>query len=289
MNVEVTPEGPLAAFEDLVTDLDRQARPPKRRRRYVSKGWHRLISPVLFVVVWQVASSTGLVSSEKAPSPTTVWSTAVHLTHYTRAYGSLQGALAASVERWAEGFAIGGALAVLLALIAGLSLIGENAVDPLMQMLRTVPLFGLVPVFIIWFGIGQKPKLVLIALGAAIPLYLNTFSGIRSVDGRLGELGKVFGLNKLQVIWHVVLPGALPETLVGLRQSLGTAWLSLVVAEQLNTKAGLGFMINQASQFSQLNVVVVALLVYTVLGLVTDWLVRLLERRTLQWRRELLA
>ncbi|HYZ82095.1 MAG TPA: ABC transporter permease, partial [Solirubrobacteraceae bacterium] len=165
----------------------------------------------------------------------------------------------------------------------------EDVVDPIMQMLRTLPLFGLIPVFIVWFGIGQLPKVLLIALGAAIPLYLNTFAGIRSVDGKLGELGQVLGLRRRELLRHIVLPGALPLTLVGLRQSLGVAWLSLVVAEQLNTNAGLGFMINQATQFLQNDVIFVALLVYTILGLLTDWLVRLLERRTLRWRRGLVA
>ncbi|MFZ0043374.1 MAG: ABC transporter permease subunit, partial [Solirubrobacteraceae bacterium] len=133
-------------------------------------------------------------------------------------------------------------------------------------------------------GIGQLPKLLLIALGAAVPLYLNTYSGIRSVDPRLGELSKVLGLKRRELLRYIILPGALPEALVGLRQSLGVAWLALVVAEQLNTNAGLGFMINQATQFLQNKVIFVALLVYTILGLLTDWLVRILERRALAWR-----
>ncbi len=145
------------------------------------------------------------------------------------------------------------------------------------------------PVFIVWFGIGQLPKLLLIALGAAIPLYLNTFAGIRGVDGKLAELGPVLGLSRWQQIRNIILPGALPLILVGLRQSLGVAWLSLVVAEQLNTNSGLGFMINQATQFLQNDVIFVVLLVYTILGLLTDWLVRRLERRALVWRRGLLA
>lgn len=242
------------------------------------------------LVLWQTASATGLVSPEKVPSPVDVWRTAVRLiTTDSPAYGTLQGALIASLERMAEGFALGAAVALVLAVIAGLSRVGETVVDPLMQMLRTVPLFGLVPVFIVWFGIGQQPKLVLIALGAAIPLYLNTFSGIRGVDPKLVEAGRVLGLNRLEVLRHVVLPGALPQILVGLRQSLGTAWLSLVVAELLNTKAGLGFLINQATQFLQNDVIFVALIVYTLLGLLTDWLVRIVERKALAWRPELVA
>ncbi len=261
---------------------------PGRWRRLT--GWQRLISPVLLLVVWQLVSVAGLVSARKLPPPTRVVSTAATLiTTNSAAYGTLQHALVASLERMLVGFALGAGVALALALVAGLSRAGEEAVDPLMQMVRTLPLFGLVPVFIVWFGIGQLPKLLLIALGAAIPLYLNAFSGIRGVDRRLAELGQVLGLSRSELIRHVVLPGALPEMLVGLRQSLGVAWLSLVVAEQLNTNSGLGFMINQATQFSQNDVIFVVLLVYTILGLLTDWLVRRLERRALAWRRGLLT
>ena len=152
-----------------------------------------------------------------------------------------------------------------------------------------LPFFGLVPVFIVWFGIGQLPKVLLIAIGASIPLYLNTFAGIRSVDHQFAELGQVLRLSRWEKLRHVVLPGALPQALVGLRQSLGVSWLALVVAEQLNVSNGLGYMINQATQFLQNDVIFVALAVYTLLGLLTDSLVRLLERRALVWRRGLLA
>jgi sulfonate transport system permease protein len=258
-------------------------------RRWLS-GWQRLISPIVLLVVWQLVNVAGLISARKLPPPTQVISTAATLiTTNSAAYGTLQHALGASLARMLAGFALGASVALALALVAGLSRRGEDAVDPIMQMVRTLPLFGLVPVFIVWFGIGQLPKLLLIALGAAIPLYLNTFSGIRGVDGRLAELGHVLGLGRRELIRHVVLPGALPEILVGLRQSLGVAWLSLVVAEQLNTNAGLGFMINQATQFQQNDVIFVVLLVYTILGLLTDWIVRRIERRALAWRRGLLA
>src|ERR1700685_3084659 len=157
-----------------------------------------------------------------------------------------------------------------------------------MQMLRTLPLFGLIPVFIVWFGIGQLPKILLIALGAAIPLYLNTFSGIRNVDAKLAEAGQSLGLRRSDPIRTIILPGALPQILVGLRQSLGIAWLALVVAEQINANAGLGYIINQGEQFLQQNVIFVALIVYLILGLLTDYSVRLIERRALSWRRGIL-
>ncbi len=256
------------------------------RRRLAGTGWRRLISPVAVLALWQLVSTAGLVSPQKLPSLTTLWSTAVKLiTTNSAVYGTLQGAMAVSLERVATGFAIGAAAGVGLALIAGLSGPGEASVDPLMQAVRTLPLFGLIPVFIVWFGIGELPKVVLIALAAAIPLYLNTFSGIRGVDGKLAELGQVLGLRRGELIRHVVLPGALPQALVGLRLSMGAAWLALVVAEQINANGGLGFMINQGETFLQQNVIFVALLVYLVLGLLTDALVRLIERRALAWRR----
>ncbi|HEY3905408.1 MAG TPA: ABC transporter permease [Streptosporangiaceae bacterium] len=263
---------------------------PTTRRRPVSKGALRLVSPAIVLVIWQLASEFGLISTQRLPPPTQVWSTAVSLvTTNSSAYGTLQGAMLVSLERVAAGFAVGAVTAVLLALAAGLSRFGETAVDPLMQMLRTLPLFGLIPVFIVWFGIGQTPKILLIAIGTAIPLYLNTFAGIRSVDAKLAELGQVLKLRRRELITQIVLPGALPQILVGLRQSLGVAWLALVVAEQVNANAGLGFMISQATQFLRNDVIIVALLVYCGLGLLTDALVRLLERRALRWRQSFVA
>jgi sulfonate transport system permease protein len=263
-----------------------QRRPPARWRH---RAWYRAISPLVFLVVWQLVSASGLVSQQKLPSPTTVFHTAVTLiTGQSAAFGTLQGAMAVSLERVAIGFVLGGGAGLVLALVAGLSRLGENSVDPLMQMLRTLPLFGLIPVFIVWFGIGELPKVLLIALGAAIPLYLNTFAGIRGVDAKLAEAGQSLGLSHSEMIRHIILPGALPQMLVGLRQSLGVAWLALVVAEQINANAGLGFMISQATQFLRNDVIFVALLVYCTLGLLTDALVRLLERRALAWRRGLL-
>jgi sulfonate transport system permease protein len=250
----------------------------------------RLISPLAVLVAWQLVSQLGLISKQKLPPPSEVWSTAVSLvTQNSPAYGTLQGALVVSLERAATGFAVGASIGLLLAITAGLSKLGENAVDPLMQMLRTLPLFGLIPVFIVWFGIGEGPKIILIAIGAAVPLYLNAFAGIRNVDPKLGELSRVLQLSRRELVTQIVLPGAMPQILVGLRQSLGVAWLALVVAEQINANAGLGFMISQATQFLRQDVIIVALLVYCILGLLTDWLVRILERRVLSWRRSFVA
>jgi len=278
----------LAPARDREAEVPAQHPPAKRTRR--NHGWYRLISPLAVVVIWQLASTANLVAKDKLPPPSTIWHTASTLiTQSSPAYGTLQSAMLVSLQRMAIGFAFGAAAAIALALIAGLSRLGENAVDPLLQILRTLPLFGLIPVFIVWFGIGELPKIILIALGTAIPLYLNTFAGIRSVDAKLIEAAQTLKLSKPRLIRHVILPGALPQALTGLRQSLGVAWLALVVAEQVNANAGLGFMISQATQFLRNDVILVALAVYAALGLVTDALVRLLERRALAWRRTLLS
>jgi sulfonate transport system permease protein len=260
---------------------------PRRSRGH--RGWLRLISPIVVLALWQILSTTGVVSQQKLPSLTTLWSTAVNLiTTSSPTYGTLQHAMLISLGRVTIGFVIGGGLAMILAIVAGLSRFGENAIDPIMQALRTLPLFGLIPVFIVWFGIGESPKITLVALAAAVPLYLNTFSGIRGVDSKFAELGRVLGLNRGEMIRNIILPGALPTILIGLRQSLGTAWLALVVAEQINANAGLGYIINQGEQFLQQNVIFVALIVYLILGLLTDYSVRLIERRALSWRRGIL-
>ncbi|MEC3957089.1 ABC transporter permease [Nocardia sp. CDC153] len=245
----------------------------------------RFVAPVLLVVIWQVASATGVLPERLLASPVTVVQTAIDLIKD----GTLGKALSVSLQRAALGFVIGAAFGIGLALVAGLSRVGEYLVDPILQMLRTLPFYGLIPLFILWFGIGELPKIVLVAFGVAVPLYLNTFAGIRSVDAKLAELAQVQRLSRFQLIRHIVLPGALPQTLVGLRQSLGVAWLALIVAEQVNADAGLGFMINDAREFLRTDVVVVGLLVYSALGLLTDALVRSIERRALTWRRDFLA
>ncbi|MEU0480482.1 ABC transporter permease [Streptosporangium sp. NPDC006013] len=247
--------------------------------------WQRLASPLVIVVVWQVASAAGLLPGQLLASPVKVLTTAAGLV----GEGVLPEAIAVSLRRAAIGFTLGAVAGIGLALVAGLSRIGENVVDPPLQMLRALPLFGLIPLFILWFGIGETPKVALVALGVAFPLYLNTFSGIRGVDGRLAEVARVLRLSRTETVTHIVLPGALAQTLVGLRQSLGVAWLALIVAEQINADAGLGHMINDAREFLRTDVIVVGLIVYAILGLLTDALVRLLERRALSWRQSFLS
>jgi sulfonate transport system permease protein len=255
------------------------------RLRVPRLPWTRFVSPIVIALAWQAASSSGLLPERLLASPVKVVQTAVELTQA----GTLPDAIAVSLQRAATGFVIGAVVGIGLAVIAGLSRIGENAVDPPLQMLRTLPFYGLIPLLILWFGIGELPKIALVAFGVVFPLYLNMFSGIRGVDGKLAELAAVQRLGRAALIRHIVLPGALPQTLVGLRQSLGVAWLALIVAEQVNADAGLGYLINDAREFLRTDVIVVGLVVYSALGLLTDALVRLIERRALAWRRGFLA
>jgi len=241
----------------------------------------RLISPLVLLVLWQALSSAGVVSDKTLASPAQVISAAAELW----SDGSLQDALAVSVQRVLLGAVLGIAVAVLLGVLAGFSRIVELAIDPPIQMLRTVPFLGLIPLFIIWFGIGEQPKVFLVALGVMFPLYLNLFAGIRSIDGKLIEAAETLGLNKFQLALHVILPGALPQALTGLRMSLGVAWLALIVAEQINADAGLGYLINNARIYFRIDIVIFGLLVYAFLGLATDAIVRALEGRLLTWRK----
>jgi sulfonate transport system permease protein len=253
---------------------------PSRARVPRTAGSLRLISPLVLLLLWQAASSTGLLPERLIAAPVKIARTAVDL---TRA-GTLPDAIAVSLQRVTCGFAIGAVAAIVLALAAGLSRFGENAIDPPMQMLRALPFYGLIPLFILWFGIGETPKVALVALGVAFPLYLNTFAGIRGIDRKMLEAARSMHLTWLQRLRHVVIPGALPQTLTGLRQSLGIAWLSLIVAETISASDGLGHMINDAREFLQTDVIVVGLAVYSLLGLATDGIVRFLEGRALAWR-----
>jgi sulfonate transport system permease protein len=244
----------------------------------------RFASPLVLVLLWQAASMAGLISPRALAAPTTVIAAAWELL----LSGELPHHLMVSLGRVVTGLSIGISLGVSFALVAGLSRLGEEIIDAPLQMLRTLPFLALVPLFILWFGIGETPKIALVALGTTFPIYLTLFAGIRGVDPKLVEAGKLFGLDRRRLLRHVVLPGALPSGLVGLRYALGTAWLSLVIAEQINATSGIGFLINDARDFLRTDVIVVGLLVYALLGLCADALMRALERRALAWRPNLL-
>ncbi|MFE3545112.1 ABC transporter permease [Nocardia sp. NPDC059177] len=247
---------------------------------YRRPGFLRALSPLALLPIWQLGSSSGWIPAKKLPAPSTVIDAGLEIYRS----GQLGEALLVSGGRALYGFVLGALLALVLGVLAGLSRIGEYVLDPPLQMIRTIPLFGLIPLFIIWFGIGEEPKVYLIALGVFFPLYLNIYSGIRQLDPKLLELGSALQLGLTERLRLLILPGALPQILVGVRQSLGIAWLSLVVAEQINASAGLGFVVNNAREFLRTDIVVFGLIIYSLLGLLTDSAVRVLEHRALRWR-----
>jgi sulfonate transport system permease protein len=245
-----------------------------------SRQWLRVLSPLALLVLWQISSATGLIANHTLASPGQVIASFWQLA----ADGSLQQHLLVSLGRVAKGMALAIAIGGSLALISGLSRLGEYIVDAPMQMLRTLPVLALIPFFIIWFGIGEVPKVALVTVAAVFPIYLTLYSGIRGVDIKLVEMAKIVGLSRAALIRHVILPAALPTAFVGLRYSLGISWLILVAAEQVNATSGIGFLMNDARDFMRTDVMVVGLLIYALLGLMVDVLVRWLEHRFLGWR-----
>jgi sulfonate transport system permease protein len=248
-----------------------------RQRKW---GLIRLASPVLLLVVWQAGSVLGLIPQDVLPAPSLIAEAGVELVEN----GQLADALTVSGIRVLEGLALGGFVGVALGTAVGLSRWFEATVDPPMQMIRALPHLGLIPLFILWFGIGELPKVLLVALGVSFPLYLNTFSAIRQVDHKLFETAAVLGFSFWQRFRTIIVPSAAPQVLVGVRQSLAIAWLTLIVAEQINADKGIGFLINNARDFLRIDIIIFGLIVYALLGIGTDAIVRALERRALRYR-----
>lgn len=240
----------------------------------------RLAVPGAALCLWQGACAAHLLSPTIMPSPSSVvesfWQLIVT--------NQLLPNLLVSLARVAAGLTSGVFIGSVLALVAALSRAGEDTIDPTLQMLRTLPHLALIPILILWFGIGETPKIIIIALGSMFPIYLNLFSAVRGADRKLIEAVSTLGLSRLEAVWHVILPSALPGFLVGLRQAFGIAWISLVVAEQINANAGIGFLVMNAREFLQTNIIFDGLIIYALLGLGTDQAVRALESRLLVWR-----
>ncbi|RMI36906.1 ABC transporter permease [Streptomyces triticirhizae] len=240
----------------------------------------RVSGLIAVLLLWWLGSGQGWLGST-TPSPGSVWSAAVELVRS----GEYTHHLGVSLERVGKGLAIGIPLGIALGLAAGLTRAVEDVIDAPIQAFRMLPHLALAPVFIIWFGIGETSKTMLILIGPIFPLYINVLHGIRGVDNRLVEAARSCGLSRWGLTRRVILPGALPQILVGLRQALGIGWLTLVVAEQTATTSGIGYLMTDAREFLRTDVMFVVLVTYALLGVLSDLLVRLVERRALAWRR----
>ena len=260
---------------------------PRGRRTSSAARWSvprwlkRLTGPLILVVVWQILASLQVFDARTTPPPVAVFHTARDLILSRE----LQTNLLASLIRVAKGLSLGLSIGTLCAILSGLSHWGENVIDSNMQVLRAVPSFALLPVFIAWFGIGEEPKVALIAISVLATIYINTFSAIRSVDASLIEAARSCGVGAREMLTSVILPGALPGFLVGLRLSSTSAWVALIFAETINAPFGLGRMMSDAREYFRIDIIFVLLVIYAVLGLLSLAVVRFLEVRLLSWRR----
>ncbi|MBD2213974.1 aliphatic sulfonate ABC transporter permease SsuC [Calothrix sp. FACHB-156] len=235
--------------------------------------------PISIIIVWQLLSSIGVIPTRILPAPLSVVGAAIHLAQT----GELFKNITISAARAISGFLVGGSIGFTLGLVNGISPIAEKLLDTSIQMLRNIPNLALIPLVILWFGIGDEARLFLVSLGVMFPIYLNTFHGIRSVDSGLIEMGKVYGLNTWGLFWRIILPGALSSILVGVRFSLGIMWLTLIVAETIAADSGIGYMAMNAREFMQTDVVVLSILLYALFGKLADVIARSLESYWLQW------
>lgn len=263
-----SPSPGLRSIADLVGLARRVLRP------------RRIVAPLALLAAWQAAAHFGLLSARLMPPPTAIAASFWHLT----VTNQLVPSLLVSLARVTAGLVAGVAVGTVFGLVTGLSRLGEDLFDPTLQMLRTLPHLALIPLMILWFGIGEVPKIVLIALGSAFPIYLNLYAAIRGADRKLFEVAATIGLSFPETVLHLILPASLPGFLVGLRQALGVAWITLVVAEQINASSGIGYLIMNAREFIETDVIFVGLGLYAILGLATDYGVRVLEDRLLAWR-----
>jgi len=238
------------------------------------------ILPVIVIAIWQFAAVTGAINTQLFPAPSTVFARLVELT----VSGVLGEHFLVSLQRAVIGLLWGAGLGLATGLLVGFSRFAERAVDPTVQMLRTVPLIAVTPLFILWFGFGEESKVMLIAVGAFFPIYVNAFLGVRAVDRKLFEMASTLGFTTWQRLRLVVLPGAMPNILLGLRLSIGMAWLCLVVAELMGATDGIGYLIQNARSLLDTATVMVGVVVFAVIGKLSDSLVRWLERRLLRWR-----
>jgi len=261
--------------------------PQQRRGRrltppYSTWPW-RILGPLLLLILWQISTVFGWVDSLTLPPPANVLNTFWRLTED----GRLGPSITVSAGRSFTALTLGAVIGVILALCSGLTRLGESLIDGPMQIKRAIPTLAMIPLFIIWLGIGEATKITLIMFSVIIPIYINTHAALRGVDARFIELAETLKLSRWTFIRRVALPGAMPGFFTGLRLAVAHSWTSLVVVEQINATSGIGYLMTRARAYGQTDIIMVGLVLYALFGLVSDGLVRTLERRVLSWRKTL--
>lgn len=236
--------------------------------------------PIAILAIWQVLSDRQIIDDLFMPSPLVIARTLAELV-FT---GQIFGHLGISLWRAAIGFLIGGGLGLVLGLLVGFSKRTEEYVDPSLQLLRLTPNLALAPLFVLWFGFGEISKIVIIANIAFFPLYMNAYAGIRQVDPKLVEVSRVLEFSRIRQVTRLILPASVPNLLLGLRLSLASSWLGLVVAEIIGSQEGIGYLITFGQSNNRTDIIFAGILIFALVGKLVDSFVRWLERRLLTWQ-----
>jgi sulfonate transport system permease protein len=277
-SAKISTMSPDSAPEALITLESRHERPRSRRASLAL----RLIVPTAVFALWWILTGTGVIPGTTLSTPSATWSAFISLLQHQ----DLLGDIGVSVRRAALGLALGAGLGLILGTIVGLFRLGEELLDAPMQMLRTLPYPAIIFLFIIWYGIGDTAKILLIGLATLFPMYLNTSNGVRNVDRKVVEAARSFGVKGSRLVRQVILPLAMPSILTGLRFSAGISVVALVFTENIGSSKGIGYLVSQADSLQQIPNLVVCILIYALLGISADLLVRLLERLSMPWRRQ---
>lgn len=251
----------------------------KRNNGWYNNQYFPWLLPIVIVVLWQILGQYKIITTTLLPTPIEVIQVGIRLFKADE----LQGHVLISTERALIGFLIGGIVGFVFGLCNGVILFSERLIDTTIQMVRTIPHLALIPLVILWFGIDESAKVFLVAIGVMFPIYINTFNGIKNVDPKLIEMGSVYGLSRWKLFTNIILPGALPSILVGIRYALGVMWISLIVAETIGANSGIGFMATNAREFMQMDIVVLTIVLYALLGKLSDFIAKLFEKRLLKW------
>lgn len=259
---------------------------PRKRQPLISRVQLRKlilgsILPIGLLIIWEFAGRNAYLNPLLLPMPSDIFHEFIYLVQH----GNLLGHLQISTWRSLSGFILGGGLGLLAGILVGFSYLSEKLLNPSIQMLRMLPHLAIAPLFILWFGFGETSKLLLIAKGSFFPLYVNTFLGIRSMDRKLFEVANVLQFNKWNLVTKLIIPSALPNIFLGVRLSLGIAWLGLVVAEMMGSTSGIGFLTNDARAMAMISTVFVGISIFAALGKISDSLILFIERKCLRWQQ----
>ncbi|MDR1460249.1 MAG: ABC transporter permease [Campylobacteraceae bacterium] len=247
-------------------------------KRIVGVVWYVAL-PILIIAVWKAADIAGLITSYTMPPPEDIVITAFEFYND----GTLFEHIKASFMRVIEGFGIALVLALFLGVVIGLNVRFEKFTDSVIQIIKPIPPIAWIPLAILWFGIGEASKIYIIAIGAFFPILVNTVEGIKNIDSRYLELARVYEVRRGRVIWRVILPGALPFIMVGVRIGLGMGWICVVAAELIAANSGIGYMLMDGRSLSRPDIVILGMIVIGIVGKLMDDILRSISKRIIKW------